>query len=190
MVEREPKIFEQTIPFIGYVQFLFEGDMANNRRVTEFWAKGAYTLSGLQVDFDLIMPTPIFKPKSKEALFNSELPESYDGFDFMMSERLDIYAETIGMEPRMIRNDWLKLYAIWHKDQGSAVFMNIMHHTIKLLATCKPNTAIHMDASSFCRSPQFTYWCKVGGRKPDEVRAWITDETMNRIKMMPEAKTA
>lgn len=52
MVEKEPKIFEETIPFIGYVQFLFEGDMANNRRVTEFWAKGAYALSGLHADGD------------------------------------------------------------------------------------------------------------------------------------------
>lgn len=47
ILKRQPDFFSKNLPFIGYVEFLFEGGMYGNQRIQSFDANISYALSGL-----------------------------------------------------------------------------------------------------------------------------------------------
>lgn len=47
IVENDPDFFERQIPFIGYIEFLYEGSFHGGQRITSFRAEVTYAMSGL-----------------------------------------------------------------------------------------------------------------------------------------------
>lgn len=47
IVENDPDFFERQIPFIGYIEFLYEGSFHGGERITSFRAEITYGMSGL-----------------------------------------------------------------------------------------------------------------------------------------------
>lgn len=47
ILEREPNFFEHELPFVGYVEFLFEGPMSGPWRIKQFEAEVLWGISGL-----------------------------------------------------------------------------------------------------------------------------------------------
>ena len=47
ILESDPDFFERQIPFIGYIQFLYEGSFRGGQRITSFRAEVTYGMSGL-----------------------------------------------------------------------------------------------------------------------------------------------
>ena len=47
IVENDPNFFERQIPFIGYIEFMYEGSFQGSARLTSFKAEVTYGMSGL-----------------------------------------------------------------------------------------------------------------------------------------------
>jgi hypothetical protein len=47
IIEQEPQFFNKSMPFVGYVQFLYETSLPANQRITELHARAHFGLSGL-----------------------------------------------------------------------------------------------------------------------------------------------
>jgi hypothetical protein len=47
ILQREPEYFAQSLPFIGYVAFLFEGEFAPDWKITDFRADVSYGVGGM-----------------------------------------------------------------------------------------------------------------------------------------------
>ena len=47
IVENDPDFFEREIPFIGYIEFLYEGSFHGGQRIASFRAEITYGMSGL-----------------------------------------------------------------------------------------------------------------------------------------------
>jgi hypothetical protein len=47
IIENDPGFFERQIPFIGYIEFLYEGSFHGGQRITSFRAEITYGMSGL-----------------------------------------------------------------------------------------------------------------------------------------------
>ncbi len=47
IVENDPGFFERQIPFIGYIEFLYEGSFHGGQRITSLGAEVTYAMSGL-----------------------------------------------------------------------------------------------------------------------------------------------
>ncbi|PPC84827.1 MAG: hypothetical protein CTY35_00460 [Methylotenera sp.] len=108
------------------------------------------------------MPDIIFSKRSMEPLFSSGVPEIYDAYDFMTSDRVNMYANMINMDvDTEIRGPWLSNYRHWCKTSGVAVAQNIFDQVVKLLSRSPQKSVQYMDAKSFLMSPQFNYWCGV-----------------------------
>ena len=107
------------------------------------------------------MPEIMFDKHSCVPLFNSDVPDAYDGYDFMSSTRMDLYSHMINQDPAVLRYEWNKIYQSWKKNVGSLVAQNIFDHTVRLLLISKTNNANYLDAYSFLSSPQFKYWCNI-----------------------------
>ena len=46
ILEKDPKFFERSLPFIGYVEFLFENHFYSNQRISALHAYVGYGMSG------------------------------------------------------------------------------------------------------------------------------------------------
>ncbi|MFL9611000.1 hypothetical protein ACKF11_13015 [Methylobacillus sp. Pita2] len=127
------------------------------------------------------MPATFFRPNSKTGLFQSEVPDAYDGFMFLSTDRLVLYANVLGLDADIhVRRSWAKMYARWKAEKGEAIFANLIDHLVKLLCTNAPDSAVYLDAKAFQRGPQFNYWCNVGAANPEEVRADIEQRVIER----------
>lgn len=105
------------------------------------------------------MISPYFSQKSTEAIFESPIPDSYDGFLFMSSDRLDLYANIINLDPENdIRRKWRREYCKWVKNEAPAVAKNIFEHIKKLETTPDLHTTVYKDSISFQKSAQCEYW--------------------------------
>ena len=104
------------------------------------------------------MIKPYFSKKSKEAIFHSPVPDAYDGYLFMSSDRLDIYAQLINQDPHVLRYLWKKQYLEWRRASGRAVAENIFKHVDRLIEVVEPNCTVYLDALAFKRSIQCQYW--------------------------------
>ena len=47
ILREEPQFFSKSIPFVGYVQFLYEISLPANQRITDFHVSAGFVLSGL-----------------------------------------------------------------------------------------------------------------------------------------------
>jgi hypothetical protein len=46
LVRREPKFFDESAPFIGYIQFLYEADLHSGQRITGLEVNARWSLGG------------------------------------------------------------------------------------------------------------------------------------------------
>lgn len=136
------------------------------------------------------MPSVIFKSRSKEPLFNSAVPDAYDAYEFMSTDRLDLYANFSGQNPEVIRRMWFKNYKAWLENDAKKVAANIVEHTIKLIVETPENTVVNTDARSFVRSPQIVYWAGILGKSANEIRAYINQSIVDRLKAGNAKKAA
>lgn len=134
------------------------------------------------------MPSRFFKSNSKLGLFYSDVPDAYDAYMFLSSDRLDIYAHLLGLDPELhIRAVWENQYAQWRKSHGKAVFTNLIDHLVKLMMTNPPDSVIYMDAKAFQTSPQFVYWCEVGSVDPIQTRTEIMQRLFSATRIQKQA---
>lgn len=122
------------------------------------------------------MPDIIFTAESDQALFRSDVPHASDAYDFMMSDRLDIYAETIGLSPSTVRRIWLKFHKEWVINEGLSVAINVFDHVARLLLINKVSGSVFADAKNFLTVPQMSFWSKISGMHKSEILSYIRDK--------------
>ena len=47
LVRREPKFFDESAPFIGYIQFLYEAQLHSGQRITGLEVNASWSLGGM-----------------------------------------------------------------------------------------------------------------------------------------------
>lgn len=171
--------YKHNVDSVDMIDHHFGFTEAANQRVTHS-AEAEINLLGRVVSFAIEDSMPgegdLFGPRSNIPLFKSFVPDVYDAYNFLMTDRIEPWLVIGGINASTVRKLWLARWESWKAEQGNQVLMNILDHVVYLLMVVKPGTVVHKDAEVFMRSRSINFWADIGGITPEEARNYVQSQ--------------